>query len=465
MIDQYMRLRKESKSTRVKTRSTGLSQRFSRKKKLILGVAITIVFGTIGALLFVFSHASVIPTQTYTSWQWNPPASTAFWELEHELVIEDVSANGAYFWSHQFGFLNGDGGYMGLQNNGNTVSGQYNTKVAVFSIFSAAIDATPGNCKIEYGNFDGGAGAGTSCRIPYNWTFGHRYKMRTVIGQNSDAAGTWWDGYITDLTSGVETQIGYIKVPKSWSGINSSIMWTEFFSARAASCETHPYSRVRFYTPKGNYGTTPLGRSNTLSSVGNCSNSKITDTADGVIHEVGNPEITKPYGVYGITCKEIMGWAKDRDTTGPIDVHAYFENEAGKPGAIGWNLGSANRNNGSGDYHDFYKSMTDPSIPINPFDGAVHRVWVYGINAGGGTNNLLQSSSGVNTFGPCAPAQSPGDADSNGVVNLDDLLAVINNWNGTGKTRMTGDLVGGNGVVNLDDLLDVINHWPKPVKL
>ncbi len=251
-------------------------------------------------------------------------------------MIEDVSATGTYFWSHKFGFLNGDGGYIGLQNMGNTVSGQYNTKVAVFSIFSTAIDATPGNCKIEYGNFDGGAGTGTSCRIPYNWTLGHQYRLRTVIGKNSDAAGTWWDGYVTDLTTGVETQIDYIKVPKSWSGINSSIMWTEYFGAHADTCDTHPYARAHFFTPKGNYGM--------------------------------------------------------------------------------------------GEYHDFYKSMTDPSNPINPFDGAVHRVWVYGINAGGGTNNLLQSSYGVNTFGPCAPAQSAGDADSNGLVNLDYLLDVINRW-------------------------------------
>lgn len=205
-------------------------------------------------------------------------------------------------------------------------------------------------------------------------------------------------------------------------------MWTEYFGAHAETCDTHPYARAHFFTPKGNYGTTPLSRTNTLSSGGSCSTSKVTNVADGVVQEMGNPEITKPYGVYGITCKEIIGWAKDRDTTGPIDVHVYFENEAGKPGAVGWNLGSANRSNGMGEYHDFYKSMTDPSNPINPFDGAVHRVWVYGINAGGGTNNLLQSSYGVNTFGPCAPAQSAGDADSNGVVNLDDLLDVINHW-------------------------------------
>ena len=50
----------------------------------------------------------------------------------------------------------------------------------------------------------------------------------------------------------------------------------------------------------------------------------------------------------------------------------------------------------------------------------------------------------------------------NGVINVDDLLAVINTWGQTGPPgTIQGDIAppGGNGLVNVDDLLAVINAW------
>ena len=63
---------------------------------------------------------------------------------------------------------------------------------------------------------------------------------------------------------------------------------------------------------------------------------------------------------------------------------------------------------------------------------------------------------------PCpadiAPPAPPGSGSGagNGVVNVDDLLAVINTWAQAGNVQ--GDVTG-NGIVNVDDLLAVINAW------
>ena len=48
-----------------------------------------------------------------------------------------------------------------------------------------------------------------------------------------------------------------------------------------------------------------------------------------------------------------------------------------------------------------------------------------------------------------------------GKVDLDDLLAVINNWTKTSQTRDKGELTNADNLntVNLDDLLAVINNW------
>ena len=50
-------------------------------------------------------------------------------------------------------------------------------------------------------------------------------------------------------------------------------------------------------------------------------------------------------------------------------------------------------------------------------------------------------------------------AGGNGVVNIDDLLVVINNWNGGPGNVADIAPPGGNGIVNIDDLLAVINGW------
>jgi trimeric autotransporter adhesin len=72
---------------------------------------------------------------------------------------------------------------------------------------------------------------------------------------------------------------------------------------------------------------------------------------------------------------------------------------------------------------------------------------------------------------PCGLAQStaatlfvtiPADITTNGIVDVDDLLAVINAW-GLCRTpsRCAADIVPdeGDGIVDTDDLLEVINNW------
>jgi hypothetical protein len=60
------------------------------------------------------------------------------------------------------------------------------------------------------------------------------------------------------------------------------------------------------------------------------------------------------------------------------------------------------------------------------------------------------------TPGAVCAADLAGD---DGVVNVDDLLAVINAWGPCVSECCAADLAGDDGVVNVDDLLAVINAW------
>jgi uncharacterized membrane protein len=56
-----------------------------------------------------------------------------------------------------------------------------------------------------------------------------------------------------------------------------------------------------------------------------------------------------------------------------------------------------------------------------------------------------------------APTPVPGDATGDGIVNVNDVLAVISGW-GVCPTNCPADL-NGTGSVDVDDLLIVLNNW------
>ena len=61
----------------------------------------------------------------------------------------------------------------------------------------------------------------------------------------------------------------------------------------------------------------------------------------------------------------------------------------------------------------------------------------------------------------CCPADIAPQPSPNGVVDVDDLLAIINSWGPCGAGFCTGDIAppAGNSQVDVDDLLLVINQW------
>jgi hypothetical protein len=75
----------------------------------------------------------------------------------------------------------------------------------------------------------------------------------------------------------------------------------------------------------------------------------------------------------------------------------------------------------------------------------------------GGSWKGANSSCALDGGVPTACQTCPGDITLDGVVNVDDLLAVINSW-GPPTGSCSAD-VDQNNVVNVDDLLVVINTW------
>jgi hypothetical protein len=87
----------------------------------------------------------------------------------------------------------------------------------------------------------------------------------------------------------------------------------------------------------------------------------------------------------------------------------------------------------------------DAQVSFTVAAGQIFRVRVGGFNGATGSGTLVIS---------CGLPSCPADVTGNGIVDVDDLLAVINNWGNLGQ----GDITG-NGIVDVDDLLAVINGW------
>ena len=224
-----------------------------------------------------------MPRGTYTEWHWpGPPAASGrrgFPDFEHTLVVElDPGPRSTYFWSHQFGLVDGEGGYLGLQTTGNRVDGSVG-KTAIFSVWKALEAEGPATMAFE------GEGEGYSCRIPYEWEAGRPYRLRVAT-----AAPSWWEATVADEATGESTLIGRVRVAPQWGGLGSwSVMWTEFFGGAISRCSDLPHSRVLFGTPTADAGTVIPGPGVPRLGTGTCDNSRVEPTEDGWRHEMGRP--------------------------------------------------------------------------------------------------------------------------------------------------------------------------------
>ncbi len=154
-----------------------------------------------------------------------------------------------YYWANQFAFANtgkGVDGYFGIQTIGSISSANENpqlrgdpahnrfvkqARIAIFSIWNTT-DGRPIGDK-SYAAPYGHEGKGWSCKIEYPWKQGVKYGFRIQETEQASAKGDalWWQGSVIDYSSGEETPIGKILVPKSWGRLSrNASMFTEYYS-------------------------------------------------------------------------------------------------------------------------------------------------------------------------------------------------------------------------------------------
>jgi len=173
----------------------------------------------------------------------NPPPGTyvdIYWPKNNnynydvDLIITNAQEKDVniLFWSHQFSFVDGQGGYIGLQVVGSS-------KKAIFSIWGA-VSGNPGGFIEEDGKV-------WRCLIDYDWKLNQKYRLRVWELNKETNGDEWWVGAVYDYAAQKETQIGTILVPASWSWLSStSITWIEYAGYNNYKPTDLPYTRCLF---------------------------------------------------------------------------------------------------------------------------------------------------------------------------------------------------------------------------
>ena len=174
---------------------------------------------------------------------WNFHGHSGFWNVDQQVQIAEKSPSS--YWAMNFGFTTtpGEGGYLGLQTNGQRFNGSTGD-TAIFSLWNA--NATRGtNC----GSF-GGEGTGKSCRIAYPINTGVYYRLR-IWRLEADSAGQWWGAWIANPVTGRDSVIGQIRVPRAKTLLTTPMNFSEYFGP-AKTCDTVPLSAAYFTQPAAN---------------------------------------------------------------------------------------------------------------------------------------------------------------------------------------------------------------------
>lgn len=164
-----------------------------------------------------------------------PATDAVYYNYDHSIKpITDPGPNSSYFWSISYYIQNTQGqGYMGLQTDV-LANGQNLGKGLVVALWGATNAIGAGANAGIHPNTDGDSGR--SIYMPYIWEAGTVYRMRIWAAvpdwkplPDFDDDGLWWEYWIRNESTGVDTYIGSLFYPARNYLTNSTIVWTEFY--------------------------------------------------------------------------------------------------------------------------------------------------------------------------------------------------------------------------------------------
>lgn len=178
----------------------------------------------------------------YSHWNFGG-SSTGYWNVDQQMQV--TRKPGSTYWALYWDWVgSSDGGYLGLQTNGNRFNGT-SGDTAIFSLWNANA-ATGTAC----GQFEEN-GPGYSCRLPYSFGINTYYRYR-LWRLNANSGGQWWGAWIQNVSTGTGTQIGAIRVATDRTAATDVQNFVEYFGTAVPTCDQVPVSQAVWTQPAAN---------------------------------------------------------------------------------------------------------------------------------------------------------------------------------------------------------------------
>jgi hypothetical protein len=241
-------------------------------------------------------------TETATDWTWPAPMTSMQWDLMVEREIERASATApptsGYYWAHQFSFLEGIVGWLGIQAEGGYQIDPTEiefTKIAVFWLSGPPLAAELGDIAYPEARVAPQTAAGVNymtIHARFDWQACRTYRFRlSPAGVETDGT-TWYGAWIEDVDSGEEILLGRMLLPADSGPLApysmSRTLAIEF--GEPTSCSVPAYGSALFGKPRaGEDGVQALLETNRFDIPLRCPSSRFTEFDTAVRHELGVP--------------------------------------------------------------------------------------------------------------------------------------------------------------------------------
>jgi hypothetical protein len=278
-------------------------------RRLLARAVVTIAAAAAVAVPAGAAQATGSTPGTYTNYSFAGGGTLS--EVTFGITVRSDPGRGNVFWSNQFGFSNGVGGYLGMQRHRDG-GGMF-----LFSLWDAT-GGTPGGSGTYCQTFSEG-GSGYTCRLDRAFVAGHHYTYRIAPG-----ASGWYTATIADVTAGTSFVLGSLQVGAGATiDTGGMVDWVEYFdwNNSAATCADEPYSAAFFDLPTGLRSGSRVTATVSGTSVSStcASASSVTPQTGGSLQRdaIGNSSSGSITGIGG-RCVDITGGSSADGT--PIEL-------------------------------------------------------------------------------------------------------------------------------------------------
>ena len=250
-------------------------------------------------------------TETATDWNWPKAMTSLEWEIRVERDIPRATPPGSiypasgYYYSHQFWFLSGISGTLGIQafggyNEDPTMPSDEWTKIATFWLSGPPLDAKLGDIPegdARIGADDAPGAEYVTIHARFDWKVCHTYRFRVAPHSTEPTGEVWYGAWITDVTDGIEILLGRMLLPADIGRLATlSMSRTQPINFRHTTCDVVQYASVLLGTPQADdgallplLGTDRAGPGSNRLGDAVCAGSRFSRLDGAMRHELGVP--------------------------------------------------------------------------------------------------------------------------------------------------------------------------------